>query len=98
MDSFGNCSLLGRMVGPTELESVTSCVSSRRSNQLSYGPRDPQYIMRGLKIRKHGADIGGVPCFRGISLVSRRRPRAGGGFDTKAGLLRTIRHKILLFN
>src|SRR3954466_3608749 len=26
------------MVGPTELESVTSCVSSRRSNQLSYGP------------------------------------------------------------
>lgn len=26
------------MVGPTELESVTSCVSSRRSNQLSYEP------------------------------------------------------------
>ena len=25
-------------MGPTELESVTSCVSSRRSNQLSYGP------------------------------------------------------------
>ena len=31
--------LLGEVVGPTELESVTSCVSSRRSNQLSYGPR-----------------------------------------------------------
>ena len=29
---------LKAMVGPTELESVTSCVSSRRSNQLSYGP------------------------------------------------------------
>ena len=26
------------MVGLTELESVTSCVSSRRSNQLSYKP------------------------------------------------------------
>jgi hypothetical protein len=25
-------------VGLTELESVTSCVSSRRSNQLSYKP------------------------------------------------------------
>jgi hypothetical protein len=39
------------LVGSTELESVTSCVSSRRSNQLSYEPglkqRDanPQYIM-----------------------------------------------------
>jgi hypothetical protein len=43
------------VVGPTELESVTSCVSSRRSNQLSYGPGlnkvtnnlkwpNPQYI------------------------------------------------------
>ena len=30
--------LLSFMVGPTELESVTSCVSSRRSNQLSYEP------------------------------------------------------------
>ena len=28
----------GEMVGLTELESVTSCVSSRRSNQLSYKP------------------------------------------------------------
>ena len=26
------------MVGTTELESVTSCLSSRRSNQLSYAP------------------------------------------------------------
>src|SRR5579863_7772633 len=26
------------VVGPRELESLTSCVSSRRSNQLSYGP------------------------------------------------------------
>ena len=47
-----------RVVGLTELESVTSCVSSRRSNQLSYGPRDPQYITRGLKIRTRGADAG----------------------------------------
>ena len=29
------------MVGLTELESVTSCVSSRRSNQLSYKPMKP---------------------------------------------------------
>ena len=28
------------MVGPRELESLTSCVSSRRSNQLSYGPQN----------------------------------------------------------
>ena len=31
------------MVGPTELESVTSCVSSRRSNQLSYGPQGENF-------------------------------------------------------
>ena len=30
--------LLKEVVGSTELESVTSCVSSRRSNQLSYEP------------------------------------------------------------
>ena len=30
------------MVGLTELESVTSCVSSRRSNQLSYKPLKPK--------------------------------------------------------
>jgi hypothetical protein len=30
--------LLPNVVGLTELESVTSCVSSRRSNQLSYKP------------------------------------------------------------
>lgn len=28
----------GSMVGTTELESVTSCMSSKRSNQLSYAP------------------------------------------------------------
>jgi hypothetical protein len=35
------------MVGPRELESLTSCVSSRRSNQLSYGPGEgiSQFIM-----------------------------------------------------
>ena len=39
--------ILLSMVGPTELESVTSCVSSRRSNQLSYGPLEKlQYITR----------------------------------------------------
>lgn len=27
-------------MGSTELESVTSCVSSRRSNQLSYEPKE----------------------------------------------------------
>ena len=34
----GVANSLKRMVGSTELESVTSCVSSRRSNQLSYEP------------------------------------------------------------
>jgi hypothetical protein len=29
---------MSAVVGSTELESVTSCVSSRRSNQLSYEP------------------------------------------------------------
>ena len=39
---------LGGMVGLTELESVTSCVSSRRSNQLSYKPVfSPSYQTRG---------------------------------------------------
>ena len=28
----------GSMVGTTELESVTSCMSSKRSNRLSYAP------------------------------------------------------------
>ena len=31
------------MVGTTELESVTSCMSSKRSNQLSYAPVDNDY-------------------------------------------------------
>ena len=30
----------GFLVGTTELESVTSCMSSKRSNQLSYAPVD----------------------------------------------------------
>jgi hypothetical protein len=34
------------VVGPTELESVTSCVSSRRSNQLSYGPGEGWGVSR----------------------------------------------------
>src|SRR5277367_4119406 len=34
------------MVGPTELESVTSCVSSRRSNQLSYGPKEFEPLVK----------------------------------------------------
>ena len=33
----------GLMVGTTELESVTSCMSSKRSNQLSYAPMDNAY-------------------------------------------------------
>jgi hypothetical protein len=42
---------LDLMVGPTELESVTSCVSSRRSNQLSYGPERKQktYYWNSMK-------------------------------------------------
>ena len=30
----------GFLVGTTELESVTSCMSSKRSNQLSYAPAE----------------------------------------------------------
>ena len=33
-----SCAAKEFVVGSTELESVTSCVSSRRSNQLSYEP------------------------------------------------------------
>ena len=33
------------MVGTTELESVTSCMSSKRSNQLSYAPIDNGYMI-----------------------------------------------------
>jgi hypothetical protein len=32
------------MVGPGGLEPLTSCVSSRRSNQLSYGPVASDYL------------------------------------------------------
>ena len=36
-------------MGPRELESLTSSVSTRRSNQLSYGPAKPSYqTCRGL--------------------------------------------------
>ena len=34
----GNLRDLADQVGATELESVTSCMSSKRSNQLSYTP------------------------------------------------------------
>ena len=33
----------GLLVGTTELESVTSCMSSKRSNQLSYAPVNNGY-------------------------------------------------------
>ena len=33
----------GSVVGTTELESVTSCMSSKRSNQLSYAPVNGKY-------------------------------------------------------
>ena len=40
------------MVGLTELESVTSCVSSRRSNQLSYRPlKLPELGASGRQIK-----------------------------------------------
>ena len=41
----------GEMVGLTELESVTSCVSSRRSNQLSYGPGEPSIYHAAVEIQ-----------------------------------------------
>lgn len=33
------------MVGTAELESATSCMSSKRSNQLSYAPEKYIYIL-----------------------------------------------------
>ena len=42
------------MVGTTELESVTSCMSSKRSNQLSYAPAYNDTIIPELQARvKH---------------------------------------------
>ena len=42
------------MVGTTELESVTSCMSSKRSNQLSYAPADNDTIIAETKSKvKH---------------------------------------------
>src|ERR1039458_9350212 len=69
------------MVGLTELESVTSCVSSRRSNQLSYRP-----VRGGVKLRVyHGSPSdrivdGALPSRRLLTnrnrncLFSRARP------------------------
>src|ERR1039458_10571785 len=69
------------MVGLTELESVTSCVSSRRSNQLSYRP-----VRGGVKLRVyHGSTSdrmvdGALPSRRLLTnrkrncLFSRARP------------------------
>src|SRR5580704_5313221 len=43
------------MVGLTELESVTSCVSSRRSNQLSYRPEwEPLLILNHFPNFRNG--------------------------------------------
>ena len=84
------------MVGPTELESVTSCVSSRRSNQLSYGPRDPQYIMRTPKIRKWGTDAAVRGPSRGISLVSEESWPCHARVWPKAGRTTTIQSKIFI--
>ena len=39
------------VVGLTELESVTSCVSSRRSNQLSYKPLAEMRRLRNTGVR-----------------------------------------------
>jgi hypothetical protein len=56
-------------VGLTELESVTSCVSSRRSNQLSYKP---------TKLESEGSENWSPPGvqFRTVaSLASKWRPK-----------------------
>lgn len=45
--------LAKEVVGLTELESVTSCVSSRRSNQLSYRPRKCQCSTRLRSQKPH---------------------------------------------
>ena len=45
------------VVGPRELESLTSCVSSRRSNQLSYGPVCSASIARCPKALRSAAEF-----------------------------------------
>ena len=48
----------GGVVGLTELESVTSCVSSRRSNQLSYKPTIFSIVADGQAIWRGESDPG----------------------------------------
>jgi hypothetical protein len=61
-------------VGLTELESVTSCVSSRRSNQLSYKPlrgvRRPPKTGVHVESKKHGSALG----VQMASKTDRRKP------------------------
>ena len=68
------CKSLKTLVGPTELESVTSCVSSRRSNQLSYGPV-VEDVLESSTVRALGA-VRGTAGMLGTTRAGRERPGA----------------------
>jgi hypothetical protein len=47
------------VVGPWGLEPQTSCVSSRRSNQLSYGPTNSDYFITHIRWTDAGPALRG---------------------------------------
>ena len=67
-------------MGVTELESVTSCMSSKRSNQLSYTPVESPSTIRFRpstkpKIppsRRHDNDSSGQPCMIAVGTFGDR--------------------------
>ncbi len=83
-----------RVVGSTELESVTSCVSSRRSNQLSYEPATlPPGTLRESGVNGHPIEEPAVfssatlPCQSSESETPQRIPF----ISLRKGVLETIR-------
>ncbi len=67
-------------LGPTRIELVTSCLSGTRSNQLSYGPLDPD----GKRVRREGN--GANRPWAGVSL-----PLGSAGFEGRHELLACTR-------
>lgn len=67
------------MVGLCGLEPQTSCVSSRRSNQLSYKPDLGIYGQHVLKLRELASVL--IPCQGSKPLLNQRR--SGDSLKTK---------------
>jgi hypothetical protein len=61
-------------VGSTELESVTSCVSSRRSNQLSYEPSNCERTGVRLESTRSPKPQGSAPGVQMASKSNARKP------------------------